>query len=125
MANSYLRVRAIVIDTVIHVSTKMRKAQRRQEEIRRIVTLWRAIAPQAARYSGPHSSRALLKVLSQGMYDGDRKGYGESLVAFAQRLQSDGEHPYTNDGDARRVIRMLSRFSLTPWDMKSSKDLQS
>lgn len=125
-----LRVRAVIIDSVKHVSKIIEwRAESPAQQVEQVVSLWRDAAAPSARYPGPHESRrgtAVLNALCLGKYDGERDEWNQSERAFANLLQSESESEslselasphrpigdtYTHDRNAQRVSAVTTEVS--------------
>lgn len=115
-----LRTRAILIDSVVYVSDEIAPCDTPAEKIEQVVSLWRRVKPQAARYPGPHDgalSLAFLETLCQGRYDGERdsfQGFYPAEANFARMLQSSNQEDmatYRRDENAVRISSILGSNS--------------
>lgn len=116
---SALRVRAVIFDTVKHVSEtiKWQIGSPTSAIVGQVVSLWTQMRPQSQEFSSPHQDRlslAFLAALCQGSHNGDWDKFKESMLAFAQLLQSENLEPDTfptTDKKAERVSRFATRTS--------------
>lgn len=116
---SALRVRAVVFDTVKYVSEtiKWQPGFPTSQIVGQVVSLWTQIRSQSREFPGPHQERlslAFLAAICQGAHNGDWDKFKESMLVFAQLLQSEDPDPDkfpTTDKKAERVSRFATRTS--------------
>ncbi|KAI7788041.1 heterokaryon incompatibility protein-domain-containing protein [Diaporthe eres] len=116
---SALRVRAVVFDIVKYVSEtiKWQLGSPTSQIVGQVVALWTQIRSQSKEFPGPHQERlslAFLSAICQGTHNGDWDKFKESMLAFAQLLQSEDPDPDrfpTTDKKAERVSRFGTRTS--------------
>lgn len=112
-----LRVRAVIIDSVKHVSKQIEWPVEPSEQVAEVVSLWRDVAAPSARFPGPHQSRlasAFLDALCCGTYEGELDEWIQSRKAFAQWLQSESHtlgDSCMHDRNAQRISTLAVRLS--------------
>lgn len=114
-----LRVRAITLGSVIHISETIKDYYDAPERaVAQVFSLWRSLVRQSKKCPGPHcgiSGLVFLTLLSFGRSVTDWKDFSQSLLDLARRLQSDQSfHPadvHTQDPAAQRISQWGSLHS--------------
>lgn len=118
---SALQVRAVVFDSVVWVSEKVRDIPEHATDASgtattQVVKLWRAAVQQSIKYPGPHSSRlalVFLVALCRGQLIGELHEWKRSREAFVQLLESDSPErsldTYAGHEGAGRISHFISR----------------
>lgn len=120
---SVIQVKAIILDYIQYVSKTVSWSDTRDvpEYIQEVVSLWREIAPESTRYSGPHQDTALNKALAfltalcWSFFDGHHDEFWQSLTVFARLLQDDQPtrsiDTYLKNKEARRIATFAIKSS--------------
>lgn len=117
---SIIEVKAIIIDSIQHVSRRVSWLDERSppECVQEVISLWREIALESIKYPGPHQDTSLDKALAflttlcRGFFDGDCHEFGQSVKVFARLLRDDQPTRSYDTYLENKEVRRISTFAI-------------